>query len=128
METKSLIPFPVYNYKIHLIFTDDLTGSADRLAKKGFLKYEHGIDDTTGAFTVRMPNQSNTFMVFKYDADINHIVHETYHAVTNMFNWIGAKQEEEIFAYSFAYVVELTVNDQEKSQKKFKKPLTKKKK
>jgi hypothetical protein len=116
-ESKTIIPFPVYNYRIYVIFTDNLVDSAKNLVKKGFLKSAHWVDDTTDGFTVKMPNQSYTFVVLKRTATINHMVHEAYHAVTNMFNYIGANPDEEVFAYSIGYVVQFIANDKEKAQK-----------
>ena len=117
-EYKSTIPIPVFSYHIFVIFTDDLIASADKLAKEGKLRTNHGIDDTTDGFHVRMPNQSYGFLVLKYTASPNHITHEVYHTVSNMFRWIGADHEEEIFAYFMGYVVQLVHNDQEKAKKK----------
>ena len=116
-EIKTIIPFPVYNYRIYVIFTDNLIITADNLVKQGKLKSPHNIDDTTDGFCVRMPNQSYCFLVLKTTAPINHITHESYHAVSNMFNWIGAAREEEIFAYTMGYVVGLVAQDKEKAIK-----------
>jgi hypothetical protein len=121
-ETKTFVPFPPYNYRIYVIFTDDLIATADKLAKQGHLTKTHGVDDTTDGFHVRMPNQSFSYIVLKFDANINQITHESYHSVTNMFRWISAKHEEELFAYHLGYLVEMVVADQEKAN------LTKKKK
>jgi len=110
-ETKTFVPFPPYNYRIYVIFTDNLTESAENLAKQGKLNKNHGIDDTTDGFHVRMPNQSYSFIVLKYNANINHIVHESYHAVSTMFDWISARHEEEIFAYHLGYLVHFVLND-----------------
>ena len=117
-EVKTFIPFPLYAYRVYVIFTDSLTESADSLVKQGRLKSPHGIDDTTDGFHVRMPNQSYSFIVLKYGATLNHIVHECYHAVSTMFDWISARHEEEIFAYHLAYIVQLVATDQKKAQKK----------
>jgi hypothetical protein len=125
IETKNTIPIPVFDYRIYVIFTDDLIGSADKLVKDGKLRGNHGVDDSTDGFHVIMSNQNYGFIVLKYKATINHIVHETYHAVSTMFNWISARHEEEIFAYFMGYVVELISVDQEKANKKLTKALDK---
>jgi hypothetical protein len=115
-EVKTFIPFPLYAYRVYVIFTDSLTESADSLVKQGRLKSPHGIDDTTDGFHVRMPNQSYSFIVLKYGATLNHIVHETYHSISTMFDWISARHEEEIFAYHLAYTVQVIANEQKKIQ------------
>ena len=124
-EFKSIVPFPLYQYRIYIIFTDSLSGSADNLGKQGKLKIPHGIDDTTDGFHVRMPNQSYSFIVLKHKANINHIVHESYHAISAMFDWISARHEEELFAYHLAYLVQVVKHDQEKTLKKLEKELDK---
>lgn len=119
MEIKKTIPFPCYSYRIYVIFTDNVIKSADNLAKQGFVKKVHNIDDTTAGFTVKMPNQSCTFIVLKYDAPVNHLIHEGYHATCGIFAWIGATHEEEIFAYTQAYLIEMMIHDQTKVKSKF---------
>jgi len=128
-EFKTIVPFSPYRYRVYVLFTDSLQGSADNLANQGFLAKNHGIsnDGTTGGFTVRLPNQSCTFVVLKYRAPINDIVHECYHAVCNMFKWIGAEHEEEVFAYHLDYLVYQILRDQEKTLKKIEKSLDKSK-
>ena len=64
-----------------------------------------------------MPNQSYCYIVLKYNATPSHITHEAYHCVVNLFKWISASQEEELFAYHLGYVVGLIHKDQEKAKK-----------
>ena len=115
-EFKTVVPFPAFQYKIYVIFTDSLTASADNLVKQGKLKSPHGIDDTTDGFHVRMPNQSYSFIVLKHESSVNHIVHETYHSISTMMDWIGAKREEEIMSYFLGYTVQVIANEQKKIQ------------
>ena len=115
-EFKTVVPFPAFQYKIYVIFTDSLTASADNLVKQGKLKSPHGIDDTTDGFHVRMSNQSYSFIVLKHESSANHIVHEVYHSISTMMDWINAKHEEEIMSYFLGYTVQLIVTDQKKAQ------------
>jgi hypothetical protein len=117
MEQRTKIPIPVFNYTIFVIFTDDLKTTGDNLVKEGKLR-QNTVDDATEGFTVRMPNQSYTIIVLKINAPIEHMTHEVYHAISNMFDWIGAKHEEEIFAYFTGYINRLVSIDQNKAQKK----------
>ncbi len=126
-EFKTFVPFPPYNYRIYVIFTDSLEQSANKLSSQGLLTKSHGISDdgTTDGFSVRMPNQSYSFVILRYHATINQVVHECYHAVSNMFRWIGATHEEEVFAYHMGYLVQEVRCDQEKCLKKLHKELDK---
>lgn len=127
-QIKTCIPFPPYSYRMYIIFTDDLEATAEELVKKKLLAVNHGVDETTGGFTVRFKNQNYVYIILKYDASVNDIAHESYHALCSMFKWIGAVHEEEVFAYHMGYLVRLICDDQENAQKKLKKPLTKRKK
>src|ERR1700722_11259376 len=98
-ETKSTIPFPPYDYKIYIIFTDDIIKSADKLVKENVLMRNHDVDETTQAFCVKPRNMSHGYIVLNYNAKIHTIAHESYHALSSMFRWIGATHEEEVFAY-----------------------------
>lgn len=116
-EIRTMIPFPPYKYRVYVIFTDSLEGTAENLVNEGKLSKNHDIDDTCGAFHVRMPNQPNSYIVLRYDARVGHIVHESYHCICTMFKWVGAEQEEELFAYHLDYLVDEIIKDQEKVKK-----------
>ena len=117
IERKSKITLPLYNYRIYVIFTDDLVGSATKLVKEGKLATNHGVDNTVDGFHVRL--QTNySYIVLRYKARMNDIVHESYHAIATLLRWIGAEHEEELFAYHLGYVVQCAVDDQKKALKK----------
>ena len=117
-EVKSVIPFPLYDYRIYILFTDDIIKSADKLADLGILVADHKVDETTSAFCVKPKNRNCSYMVLNFSATPDHIAHESYHSVSLMFRWIGATHEEEISAYTLGYLVGLVHKDQEKAQKK----------
>ena len=120
-EHKTTIPFPCYGYRIYVIFSDNIIETANGLVKKNVMKSAHWVDDTTDGFTVKSEKRNHTFVVLKKNTPLNNIVHETYHGVSNMFSWIGAEHEPEIFAYSLAYMVDIILSE----QKKLSKPLDK---
>lgn len=120
-EFLTVAPFPCFNYRVYILFTDSVEATADSLAEQGILQPNHDIDDTTHAFTVRMPNQSFTVLVYPYNVDICDLTHEAYHAVCCMFKWIGASQEEELFAYTLGYLCKLVDDDRQAMSKKLEK-------
>jgi hypothetical protein len=69
-----------------------------------------------------------SYLFLPTNAISNPIVHEAYHAVSNMFRWIEAAHEEEIFAYHLGYLVQEIVSDQKKMLEKRQKRLDKKRK
>ena len=110
-EVTKMIPFPPYDYRIYVTFAGDLTAAADKLAKKGKLSKDHEVDDTTAGFCVNVPNQGESYVVLKFNANINQVSHESYHALCGLFRWIGAKHEEELFAYHLGYLIDMIEQD-----------------
>lgn len=123
-QIKTFIAIPIYNYRIFVIFTDDLKACVEQLKKDGLLATNAHLDDTA-AFTIKYSNQSYTYLVYPLNACIGNIVHEVYHAVSNMFNWIDAKPDEEVMAYSIGYVTGEVIKDQSSAIKKIAKELDK---
>ena len=128
MESKTFIPIPLYDYRIYVIFTQNLDETVKDLKNKGLLAKDQDISSkSTGAFQIRFKNESFCYLIFKDHANSNQITHECYHAVCTMFKWISAAHEEELFAYTLGYVVHEVIKDQRKAIKKFEKGLDKQK-
>jgi hypothetical protein len=126
MEFKTFIPIPIYDYRVYVIFTESLADTSKILKEKGLLSKDAEMsDDVTGAFTVRFSNESYCYLVFKMNANSNQITHEAYHAVCALFRWVGAKHEEELFAYTLGYLVREIIQDQATAIKKVTKRLDK---
>jgi hypothetical protein len=123
-QVKTFIPMPVYGYRIYVIFTDDLEACAEQLKKDGLLAQDFDSSDT-GAFTLKYTDKFYTYLVYPVNAPSGTIVHEVYHAVCNMFNWINAKPCEETVAYTLGYVTREVIHDQAAALKKFNKILDK---
>ena len=116
-EYISKVPFPPFEFTVFIVFTDNVVQTANNLAEQGFMRKNHEIDATTGAFTVRNLN-GYTILVFPQTTDSGQIGHEAYHAVCCMMNWIGAENEEEITAYVLGYLIQFIHTDLEIAKKK----------
>ncbi len=120
-EFLTVAPFPCFNYRVYIIFTDSVEKTANSLVSQGLLKNPHEVDDATRAFTVKMPNQSFVVLVYPYDVDISELTHEAYHAVCCMFKWIGASHEEELLSYILGYLCKIVADDRKAMAKKLEK-------
>jgi hypothetical protein len=117
-QIETVIPMPVYGYRIYVIFTDDLSALVEKLKSKGLLSSDFDCSDTE-AFTIKFTTKSHTYLVYPVNAPSGVIVHEVYHAVSNMFNWINAKPCEETVAYHLGYITREVIKDQAAALKKF---------
>lgn len=104
VEYKSKIRFPVFDYIVHLIVTDDVTASRQKF------DYELGSYDHD-AHTIGMyswPDNNNAVgYLFLDSALINYgtIAHEAWHCVRIVLERAGAKLENEVVAYHLEYIV-----------------------
>ena len=102
------IDFPVFGYRIGVVFADDV----NRTAGYYFSKFE----PEKGTYAIHLPftgeNRAMIFLPFK--ADINTVTHEAYHAVRRMLEHIGIglyetagieQLDNETVAYHLGYVV-----------------------
>lgn len=119
------IDFPVYGYRIGVLFADDVNETA------GF--YFTGFVPEKGTYAFHFPFKGeNRAMIFlPFGTDINTIAHESYHAVRRMLEHIGIglyedagieQIDNEAVAYHLGYVVKRVVEFQKaalKSRKDF---------
>ena len=117
IEQATMIPIPIYDYRIYLYFVNDFNGAL----KKINVKEKIGIDpkrliDLGSGGGVHLHNKSRprSYIFLKVGADSNQIVHECYHAISTIFRWIESDHEEEVFAYHLGYLVQQVVSDQKK--------------
>lgn len=136
-EYRYIIDLPIYNFKINVIFTNNLFDTAVKLEETDKLTFkpEDLPDDCTGAFHVKLPNRPYSFIILKNNGSCSEMVHECYHATCNLFKFIGAEYEEELFAYNLDFIVgeicgfndKVIRRERAKKVKKVKNPLDKNK-
>jgi hypothetical protein len=101
-EKKHDVVFDVFGYVVHVIFTTDLQRSRDKYnALLG-----HSYDATgAGAFhTYKDERDYNSYLFFKWDADVEQITHESWHVIRRMMEFLGAKHENEVMAYHIGHL------------------------
>jgi hypothetical protein len=117
IEQATMIPFPPFDYRVFLYFTNNLHDAVKIVNKKEKL----GMDQARlkeiadgGGFHIYQRNRAVGYIFLPVNADSNKVTHECYHAVCNIFRWTEASHEEEIFAYHLGYLCQMVVADQKK--------------
>ena len=105
MEQEIKIDFPVFNYSIYVVYTSDIARS--RKARSVFIGAP---DEELGSYVDGLhsfsPIDPDSFVFFTPSTSIGVITHEAFHALWRMFKWVGAKLENETFAYHLSYLVD----------------------
>lgn len=96
------VTFNVWSdYKVYIVFTDDLASSRIARYETAGVAGEFG---TAALFTRRTGGYGHLF--FHKDACARVITHECVHAIWTLFDWAGVKQwDNETLAYHLGYLV-----------------------
>lgn len=103
-ETVKKIYLPVFTYTINVIVTSDIELSRNSRDKE--IGHSYKTDGKLYGLHSWNVNKPCCYLFFYHKATLNEITHECYHAISRMFNWIGAEKEEELFAYHLGYLTE----------------------
>ena len=103
-EKEHWIIIPVFGYHIYVVITSDVVES--RKWREDVLgKYKlTGI--TTALCSTNKDEDWYSYIFFNQNASSGIIAHEVYHALCNLFRYVDAAHEEEVFAYHLTYVIE----------------------
>lgn len=105
MEEHYSVDFPVFNYRLFVIYTDDLIKTRLSLSHKvGAPKTI--ISSTVDGLHSYNNEESDAFILFTPDSSVGTIAHEVSHAIWRMFRFYGAKFENELFAYHLGYTLD----------------------
>jgi len=128
IEQATMIPFPPFDYRVYVYFVNDLLGAVKIVNDKEKLGMEkrrmEEIADG-GGFHIYHRTRARSYVFLLVNSDSNQITHESYHVISNIFRWIEAQHEEELFAYHLGYLVQMIVQDQKKMLTKRQKRLDK---
>lgn len=93
---RTSIRFPVFKYTLIVIQARDIVRTGKRL----------GVDlEGCGAAFVYVPGIHRGHLLFEMEADESTIAHEASHAVRAMFKSVGARSDDETFAYHLGHLV-----------------------
>lgn len=91
-------PFP---YTVFLVISSDVMESRNKYKKQ--LGEYNGV--TAEGLHVCFENLPVSYIFLKYDTDIEVVVHEAFHCIWQIMDYVGAKLEEEVTAYHLGALV-----------------------
>jgi hypothetical protein len=101
-ERKKLLTLAHFPYLIHVILSNDPQTARKRRDKIFGQTYVR--DASTRAMHSALDEWPESYLFLEFNTDIGFIVHEAYHAVWRIMEFIGAKHEEEIMAYHLGWL------------------------
>lgn len=113
--------FPVYGYRIGIVFADDVRRTVSYYFTNFDWKVEDGI-----AFHLPFKHESRAMIFLPFDADPNTIAHECYHGVRRLLQHLGVglyedagveQIDNECVAYHLGYLVGLVHKYQKSANK-----------
>lgn len=99
-EGDGYMEFDVYGYRVHIVFTNDLQASRNKINT-----LIGGKCDVDGAAAIHASNGNVSHIFFKWDATPEQIAHESWHCIRRLMEYIGATLENEIVAYHIGHLV-----------------------
>jgi hypothetical protein len=110
-EYKKIITLGPFPYEIYVILTEDINNS--RSGRSHFLGDWDSTEDTIGIHS-GMEEAARSYIFLGYEPDISSVVHEAYHAVWRVMEYLGAHHENEVMAYILGHIVREIVKHVEK--------------
>jgi hypothetical protein len=91
---RAIVRFPVFNgYEVRVILSRDVPATCRRLQAD---------PDCSACF---VPDGNRGYLVLPVNVDAGTIAHEASHAVQALFTAVGARRDEETFAYHLDFLV-----------------------
>ena len=119
MEETLLINFPVFGYEFRVCYTDNIQKTRDKDNMiLGALKSDLG--EWVDGLHSNNKRYPYSYIYFTQKTSDGVIAHEVFHAIWQMFKYIGAKNENEVFAYHLSYSLDEILVFKEKIDKSLK--------
>lgn len=99
---KHEIPNPVFHYDVVVVVTDDFKAAVKKL-KLSPQNANDLFEDQTSAIHIFTHNEATSFILLHPKANIGTVVHEVWHAVRRLLEYINAGLDNEIVAYLLGY-------------------------
>lgn len=116
MEYKKWVKFPVFYYKIEIVYTTTITVSRYRRNK-----YLGATDEDFSCYEGLASSSDKRgigAIFFRPDSSIGTIAHECFHAIYRMMNYKEAGMDNETWAYHIDYLVQAAVDFKNECDKK----------
>lgn len=105
MEEHYSITFEIFDYRLYVIYTDNIAATRASLNKKVGAPKQI-LSPTVDGLHCYNNLETDAFVLFTPLSSIGTIAHEVSHAIWRMFKYFGAKFENEIFAYHLGYTLD----------------------
>lgn len=103
-ERQKVVYFPVLDYTVTIVVTEDMQKSRDNRSEQVGHKYI--VPPPVQAFHSYHNDRGRSWLFFKPQATAGTVAHECSHAIHRMFEWICAEIEIELFAYHLGYLTD----------------------
>lgn len=104
-----VIYFPVFsNYKVTVLLCEQPIVAGRYVADRDYLSEPPTSVSESDAFT-KTSDYGYATIHLRPNSPIGDIAHESYHAISGLMRWLGAKHEDEVIAYHLGYLVDKIV-------------------
>lgn len=98
------ISIPALCYRVYVVVADDF----EKAAKGLWLEYEGELGSESALTLTPLLNVGESYIFLRQKKDLSSIMdeiaHESWHAVNQMFDFVGAELENEMVAYHLGYI------------------------
>jgi hypothetical protein len=101
--------FDVFGHQVSVMFCDDVKHTLSEL-------HPDSKTDDAEAIIYMYDNEAKAEIFLRFEANVGSIVHESSHAVWNLFTYHGVKLDDEAFAYHLGYLVKEILRAQTEAQ------------
>jgi hypothetical protein len=116
-EYVTKLEYPLFNYSIWICITEDIVKSIEN---QNTLLGNQDTSDLEFCDGVHCYHKNRAAIFIKPDSTEGTIAHELWHGIYRMFEYIGAKIENEVTAYCLSYGLDFILNFKKKKDKLFK--------
>lgn len=105
IEKEFKIEFPIFSYNFNIVHTTDIAKS--RSKRDNILgSCTEALDHYVDGLHSYHDQEPDCHIFLTKDTSEGVVAHEVFHAIWRMFKYLGAKMENEVFAYHLSYTLD----------------------
>jgi len=101
-ELRTTVDLPLYQYKVHIIFSNDVVKSRSKRDK--FFKRVYDMGAASALHCTIEGDEGNSYIFFPYDVGMSQLVHEASHAIETLILVNGMRPCKETRGYLYGYL------------------------
>lgn len=118
-EQEFTIDIPVFNYRVIVVITNSISASRD--ARDELLgETSHKLNKYVDGLHSYNEEEPDSYIFITPRTTNGVIAHEVFHVIWRVFEWVGAKLDNETIAYHLSYIVD-EIDEKRKMLRKTKK-------